>query len=127
MWHPANIYSESVNVPYLNVANVIEYEIIIIECNASFYPGDADENFYVVQSGKLNVFITETDGSTVALKVVKEGDSIASLLSFTDVLTVSYLKVLIFFDKYFRKDFLAGSSATIQNCVSSSIGEFCGS
>lgn len=52
------------------------------------YVGDADENFYVVQSGKLNVFITESDGSTVSLKVVKEGDSIASLLSFTDVLTV---------------------------------------
>lgn len=50
--------------------------------------GDADENFYVVQSGRLNVFITEIDGTTITLKVVKEGDSIASLLSFTDVLTV---------------------------------------
>ncbi|XP_035706024.1 neuropathy target esterase sws-like isoform X1 [Folsomia candida] len=52
-----------------------------------FRIGDADENFYVVQSGVLNVFITEPDGSTLTLKVVKEGDSIASLLSFTDVLT----------------------------------------
>ncbi|CAG7837535.1 unnamed protein product [Allacma fusca] len=52
-----------------------------------FRIGDADENFYVVQSGRLNVFITESDSSTVTLKVVKEGDSIASLLSFTDVLT----------------------------------------
>lgn len=52
-----------------------------------FRIGDADQNFYVVQSGRLNVFITELDGTTITLKVVKEGDSIASLLSFTDVLT----------------------------------------
>lgn len=52
-----------------------------------FRIGDADENFYVVQSGRLNVFITECDGTTITLKLVKEGDSIASLLSFTDVLT----------------------------------------
>jgi len=52
-----------------------------------FRVGDADENFYVVQSGRLNVFITELDGTTITLKLVKEGDSIASLLSFTDVLT----------------------------------------
>ncbi|ODN06433.1 Neuropathy target esterase sws, partial [Orchesella cincta] len=52
-----------------------------------FRVGDADENFYVVQSGRLNVFITECDGTTITLKLVKEGDSIASLLSFTDVLT----------------------------------------
>jgi lysophospholipid hydrolase len=49
-----------------------------------FLSGDADENFYVVQNGRLNVFITENDGSTISLKV---GDSIASLLSFADVLT----------------------------------------
>jgi CRP-like cAMP-binding protein len=62
---------------------------LVLFLRAFLFAGDADENFYVVQSGKLNVFITETDGSTVTLKIVKEGDSIASLLSFTDVLTVS--------------------------------------
>lgn len=51
--------------------------------------GDADENVYVVQSGKLNVFITNSDGSSLSLKIVKTGESVTSLLSFTDVLTVS--------------------------------------
>lgn len=51
--------------------------------------GDADENVYVVQSGKINVFITNSDGSTLSLKIVKTGESVTSLLSFTDVLTVS--------------------------------------
>lgn len=51
--------------------------------------GEPDENFFVVQSGLLSVFITENDGSLIKLKHVKAGDSIASLLSFTDVLTVS--------------------------------------
>lgn len=59
-----------------------------------FRIGDPDENFYVVQSGRLNVYITESDGSTVSLKIVKAGDSIASLLSFADVLTVSELIAL---------------------------------
>lgn len=54
-----------------------------------FIAGDADENVYVVQSGKLNVFITGNDGSVLSLKIVKTGESVTSLLSFTDVLTVS--------------------------------------
>lgn len=53
-----------------------------------FFPGDADENVYVVQTGRLNVFIRSTDGSILSLKVVKAGESVTSLLSFTDVLTV---------------------------------------
>lgn len=55
--------------------------------------GDPDENVYVVQSGKLNVFITGSDGSILSLKIVKTGESVTSLLSFTDVLTVSILLV----------------------------------
>jgi len=55
----------------------------------TFLVGEMDENFFVVQSGLLSVFITESDGSLIKLKHVKAGDSIASLLSFTDVLTVS--------------------------------------
>lgn len=56
-----------------------------------FFLGDPDENVFVVQQGKVNVFITGADGSIISLKVVKTGDSVTSLLSFTDVLTVSNL------------------------------------
>ncbi|XP_073984115.1 patatin like phospholipase domain containing sws isoform X3 [Rhodnius prolixus] len=52
-----------------------------------FKIGDPDENFYVVQNGKVNVFVNSNDGSTISLKIVKTGDSVTSLLSFTDVLT----------------------------------------
>lgn len=45
---------------------------------------------YVVQSGKINVFITGSDGSVLSLKIVKTGESVTSLLSFTDVLTVIF-------------------------------------
>ncbi|CAH1994198.1 unnamed protein product [Acanthoscelides obtectus] len=51
-----------------------------------FRIGDPDENVYIVQSGKLNVFITSQEGTTT-LKIVKPGESVTSLLSFTDVLT----------------------------------------
>ena len=52
-------------------------------------PGDNDENVFVVQSGLLDVFITEPDGRASTLKYVGAGDSVTSLLSFCDVLTVS--------------------------------------
>ncbi|GFG31714.1 hypothetical protein Cfor_06274 [Coptotermes formosanus] len=52
-----------------------------------FRIGDPDENVYVIQSGKVNVFITGADGTTISLKCVKTGESVTSLLSFTDVLT----------------------------------------
>nr|CAD7460760.1 unnamed protein product [Timema tahoe] len=48
---------------------------------------DDDKNVYVVQNGKVNVYITGCDGANISLKVVKTGESITSLLSFTDVLT----------------------------------------
>lgn len=69
--------------------------LCVFQCRNSEkkFEGDADENVYVVQSGKLNVFITNTDGSTLSLKIVKTGESVTSLLSFTDVLTVSILLV----------------------------------
>lgn len=68
------------------------------------FVGDADENVYVVQSGKLNVFITNSDGSTLSLKIVKTGESVTSLLSFTDVLTVSFIVLLnsVIKQKYLR-------------------------
>ena len=59
--------------------------------------GDPDENVFVVQQGKVNVFITGGDGSIISLKVVKTGDSVTSLLSFTDVLTVSSLREYFYF------------------------------
>ncbi|XP_034233651.1 neuropathy target esterase sws isoform X1 [Thrips palmi] len=52
-----------------------------------FKIGDPDENVYIVQNGKVNVFITGQDGSVLTLKCVKTGESVTSLLSFTDVLT----------------------------------------
>ena len=49
--------------------------------------GDQDTNMYIVQSGRLRVYSTEADGSTITLKEVKGGEAICSLLSFTDYLT----------------------------------------
>ncbi|XP_053601148.1 neuropathy target esterase sws isoform X3 [Plodia interpunctella] len=52
-----------------------------------FKVGDTDENVYVVQTGRVNVYITNQDGASLSLKVVRAGESVTSLLSFTDVLT----------------------------------------
>ncbi|XP_014604294.1 PREDICTED: neuropathy target esterase sws isoform X1 [Polistes canadensis] len=52
-----------------------------------FKIGDPDENLFIVQQGLVNVFITGPDGSQISLKLVKTGESVTSLLSFTDVLT----------------------------------------
>ncbi|XP_061383047.1 neuropathy target esterase sws isoform X4 [Danaus plexippus] len=52
-----------------------------------FKVGDTDENVYVVQNGRVNVYITNPDGSSLSLKIVRAGESVTSLLSFTDVLT----------------------------------------
>ncbi|XP_063908802.1 neuropathy target esterase sws isoform X3 [Zophobas morio] len=63
-------------------------EIINIDAGAYLFRiGDSDENVYIVQSGKLNVFITSNDSTNLSLKIVKPGESVTSLLSFTDVLT----------------------------------------
>ncbi|XP_076232249.1 patatin like phospholipase domain containing sws isoform X2 [Calliopsis andreniformis] len=52
-----------------------------------FKIGDPDENLFIVQQGLVNVYITGPDGSQISLKLVKTGESVTSLLSFTDVLT----------------------------------------
>ncbi|XP_058809810.1 neuropathy target esterase sws isoform X2 [Phymastichus coffea] len=52
-----------------------------------FKIGDPDENVFIVQQGLVNVYITGSDGSQISLKLVKTGESVTSLLSFTDVLT----------------------------------------
>lgn len=48
--------------------------------------GDADDSVFIVQSGQINVFLNNPDGSSIALKVVRKGESVTSLLSFIDVL-----------------------------------------
>lgn len=50
--------------------------------------GQTDENIYIVQTGRLSVYVCEPDGTTTfTLKEVLPGESIISLLSFCDVLT----------------------------------------
>jgi len=70
------------------------------------FTGDPDENMYVVQSGLLNVFITDSNGASIPLKQVTAGDSVTSLLSLTDVLMVNLLieynrKIILFHKKSF--------------------------
>ncbi|XP_066141369.1 neuropathy target esterase sws isoform X4 [Euwallacea fornicatus] len=62
-------------------------EIINVSAGTYLFKiGDPDENFYILQSGRLNVLLTTGDGTT-SLKIVKPGENVTSLLSFTDVLT----------------------------------------
>ncbi|XP_026826275.1 neuropathy target esterase sws isoform X4 [Ooceraea biroi] len=63
-------------------------EIIDLPAGSTLFKiGDPDENLFIVQQGLVNVYITGSDGSQISLKVVKTGESVTSLLSFTDVLT----------------------------------------
>lgn len=48
--------------------------------------GDPDDSVFIVQSGQINVFLNNPDGSSISLKVVRKGESVTSLLSFIDVL-----------------------------------------
>lgn len=69
-------------------------EVLNIHAGSQLFKvGDADENVFIVQNGLISVNTTLIDGTSIPLKLVKTGDSIASLLSFTDVLTVSYNKI----------------------------------
>lgn len=52
-----------------------------------FKIGDPDDSIYVIQSGTVNVYITEPDGKDFCVKEVSKGESIHSLLSILDVLT----------------------------------------
>ncbi|XP_076161576.1 patatin like phospholipase domain containing sws isoform X4 [Ptiloglossa arizonensis] len=63
-------------------------EIMSLPAGSSLFKiGDPDENLFIVQQGLVNVYITGPDGSQISLKLVKTGESVTSLLSFTDVLT----------------------------------------
>ncbi|XP_022223777.2 LOW QUALITY PROTEIN: neuropathy target esterase sws [Drosophila obscura] len=57
---------------------------------------DPDDSVYIVQSGMINVYIMNADGSTLSLKTVRKGESVTSLLSFVDVLSgnPSYYKTV---------------------------------
>ncbi|CAL4140969.1 unnamed protein product, partial [Meganyctiphanes norvegica] len=54
-----------------------------------FNIGEMDENIFIVQTGHVNVYIQDNDGTVHDLKDVYPGESIISLLSFCDVLTGS--------------------------------------
>ncbi|XP_033229070.1 neuropathy target esterase sws [Belonocnema kinseyi] len=63
-------------------------EIMNLPAGSSLFRiGDPDENVFIVQQGLVNVYITGSDGTQISLKLVKTGESVTSLLSFTDVLT----------------------------------------
>jgi lysophospholipid hydrolase len=57
--------------------------------------GDFDDSVFIVQTGLINVFLNNPDGSAIALKVVKKGETVTSLLSFIDVIVVSRKTVKI--------------------------------
>ncbi|XP_005408678.1 PREDICTED: patatin-like phospholipase domain-containing protein 7 isoform X3 [Chinchilla lanigera] len=52
-----------------------------------FRPGEPDTSIYVVQDGRLEVCIQDSDGTEVVVKEVLAGDSVHSLLSILDVIT----------------------------------------
>ncbi|XP_039178861.1 patatin-like phospholipase domain-containing protein 7 isoform X2 [Crotalus tigris] len=52
-----------------------------------FRPGQLDNSIYVVQDGKLEVCIQDSDGTEMVVKEVLAGDSVHSLLSILDVIT----------------------------------------
>ncbi|ELU16432.1 hypothetical protein CAPTEDRAFT_138805 [Capitella teleta] len=52
-----------------------------------FRVGDPDDSIYVIQSGRVGVYIADQDGTEHTVKEVGMGDSIHSLLSMMDVLT----------------------------------------
>lgn len=51
-----------------------------------FKIGDPDDSIYVLQNGRVKVFLTEADGTELTLKESVNGDSIVSLLSVMDAL-----------------------------------------
>lgn len=65
---------------YIQVVTLQEEEYL-------FKIGDPDDSIYVLQSGRVKVFLTEPDGTELTLKESVNGDSIVSLLSVMDALT----------------------------------------
>jgi len=84
-------------------------EILNIHAGSHLFKvGDLDENVFIVQSGLVSVNITSIDGSIIPLKLVKTGDSVTSLLSFTDVLTVrKYYMYIILFHSFLSNNYMS--------------------
>lgn len=60
----------------------------LVPANAFLFRiGDEDDSIYVVQAGKVRLYIAEPDGTQSCVKEVGQGESIHSLLSILDVLT----------------------------------------
>ncbi|KFP05971.1 Neuropathy target esterase, partial [Calypte anna] len=64
--------------------------MVFQQCHAGdfvFRPGQPDCSIFVLQEGKLELFLTEPDGKETVMKEVFPGDSVHSLLSILDVIT----------------------------------------
>nr|XP_005515818.2 neuropathy target esterase-like [Columba livia] len=64
--------------------------MVSLQCHQGDYvfrPGQPDTSIYVLQDGKLELFLTEPDGQETVMKEVFPGDSVHSLLSILDVIT----------------------------------------
>uniref|UniRef100_A0A4W2DVY3 lysophospholipase n=1 Tax=Bos indicus x Bos taurus TaxID=30522 RepID=A0A4W2DVY3_BOBOX len=59
----------------------------LLEGEYIFRPGELDNSIYVVQDGRLEVRVQDSDGTEVTVKEVLAGDSVHSLLSILDVIT----------------------------------------
>uniref|UniRef100_A0A4W2BS94 Patatin like phospholipase domain containing 7 n=1 Tax=Bos indicus x Bos taurus TaxID=30522 RepID=A0A4W2BS94_BOBOX len=64
----------------------------LLEGEYIFRPGELDNSIYVVQDGRLEVRVQDSDGTEVTVKEVLAGDSVHSLLSILDVITVRALR-----------------------------------
>ncbi|KAF7495700.1 Neuropathy target esterase sws [Sarcoptes scabiei] len=71
---------------FLRLCQKIEI-INLIQGEFLFNIGDSDNSIYIVKTGEIKVFLTETDGSMLTLKNVHPGESIASMLSVMDFLS----------------------------------------
>ena len=68
---------------FLELVKQIEY--LTVSTNQHLFKvGDPDESIFIVQSGLVNVYATDIEGTSTSLKHVHPGDSIMSLLSFLD-------------------------------------------